>query len=336
MSRSRAAAPPAYGPRTASGTRPRRAVVADVAAPDALRTTAGRRTTSRPGWPAACGRFQLDPATVKVDWALTRPGPVGVPRRPPGPGTVHVADSVEEMTEAMGQVAAGAVPARAVPADGPDDDHRPDPVPRRDRVAVGLHARARRESLLDDAGRRASASPTRAGPDRAARAGLRAACPRPPGAGAARAGGAATPTCSAAPSTAAPASCTSSWSSGRCPGWAAPRPASPASTSVGLGPPRWRRARRAAARTPPGPPSSTTGSGGAVDDRRADGVRTPDDRVRRTAPPAPAVDGRPVAVGSRADRAGAGRAGAGAVLPGPGTSGCSPSPSSRAPSSAWT
>ena len=55
--------------------------------------------------------FQLDPCTVKVDWALTARCP-GRPRRPDAPGTVHVADSVEQMTEALGQVAAGAVPAR--------------------------------------------------------------------------------------------------------------------------------------------------------------------------------------------------------------------------------
>ena len=43
---------------------------------------------------------------------------------------------------------------------------------------------------------------------------------------------AATPTWSAAPSTAAPPSCTRSWCSGPSPVWDAPRPASPASTSA--------------------------------------------------------------------------------------------------------
>jgi len=55
--------------------------------------------------------FRLDPGTVKVDWALD--GPVPWERPPPyPPGTVHVADSVGEMSEASGQIASGAVPAR--------------------------------------------------------------------------------------------------------------------------------------------------------------------------------------------------------------------------------
>ena len=55
--------------------------------------------------------FQLDPATVKVDWALSGKVPWA---SPPAydPGTVHVADSLSEMSEALSQVAAGAVPAQ--------------------------------------------------------------------------------------------------------------------------------------------------------------------------------------------------------------------------------
>lgn len=87
----------------------RRAVVADVVAPvlygsliDAddlpARTARGMR------------RFELDPSTIKVDWALN--GPVPWQSEPPHqPGTVHVSDSVEQMTEATTQVASGAVPA---------------------------------------------------------------------------------------------------------------------------------------------------------------------------------------------------------------------------------
>lgn len=87
----------------------RRAVLADVAAPNLYghlidpddvpdRVVQGMRS------------FELDPSTVKVDWALD--GPVPWATRPPyDPGTIHVADSVEQMTEALGQVAAGAVPA---------------------------------------------------------------------------------------------------------------------------------------------------------------------------------------------------------------------------------
>jgi phytoene dehydrogenase-like protein len=55
--------------------------------------------------------FQLDPGTVKVDWALD--GAIPWASAPPhAPGTFHVADSVEDMTEALGQVNARSVPAR--------------------------------------------------------------------------------------------------------------------------------------------------------------------------------------------------------------------------------
>ena len=55
-------------------------------------------------------RFDLDPATVKVDWALDGPVPWASPP-PYSPGTVHVADSPEQVAEAHAQVAARAVPA---------------------------------------------------------------------------------------------------------------------------------------------------------------------------------------------------------------------------------
>jgi phytoene dehydrogenase-like protein len=55
-------------------------------------------------------RFQLDPGTVKVDWALDGPVPWASPPEV-APGTVHVADSVEQLTEFSGQISAGAVPA---------------------------------------------------------------------------------------------------------------------------------------------------------------------------------------------------------------------------------
>jgi phytoene dehydrogenase-like protein len=55
--------------------------------------------------------FEMDPGTVKVDWALA--GPVPWTNRPAEvPGTVHVADSVEEMTRTLAQVASGEVPDR--------------------------------------------------------------------------------------------------------------------------------------------------------------------------------------------------------------------------------
>jgi phytoene dehydrogenase-like protein len=54
--------------------------------------------------------FRMDPSTVKVDWALD--GPVPWAQRPEyAPGTVHVADSSAQLTEALGQLAAGAIPA---------------------------------------------------------------------------------------------------------------------------------------------------------------------------------------------------------------------------------
>jgi len=54
--------------------------------------------------------FQMDPGTVKVDWALDGPVPW---ESPPdvAPGTVHISDSVEQMTEALSQVSAGGIPA---------------------------------------------------------------------------------------------------------------------------------------------------------------------------------------------------------------------------------
>jgi len=52
----------------------------------------------------------LDPGTVKVDWALAGSVPwTGAPER--AAGTVHVADSVGDLTIAMSQVQAGHVPA---------------------------------------------------------------------------------------------------------------------------------------------------------------------------------------------------------------------------------
>ncbi|WP_243060682.1 NAD(P)/FAD-dependent oxidoreductase [Nocardioides sp. SR21] len=56
-------------------------------------------------------RFELDPGTVKVDWALSAPVPWGV-APPYAPGTVHVADSVDEIQRALQQIGAGVVPDR--------------------------------------------------------------------------------------------------------------------------------------------------------------------------------------------------------------------------------
>ena len=100
----------ATGVRTRDGERydARRAVLADVVATKLYGglvppANLPRRTLD------AMRRFRLDAATVKVDWALDGPVPWrSVPAY--APGTVHVADSVEQMTLAWSQVATGHVP----------------------------------------------------------------------------------------------------------------------------------------------------------------------------------------------------------------------------------
>ncbi|KQX74733.1 NAD(P)/FAD-dependent oxidoreductase [Aeromicrobium sp. Root472D3] len=93
------------GERFAAG----RAVVADIVAPHLYgRLLAPEDLPARTR--QAMRSFDLDPSTVKVDWAVDRPVPwASAP--PHAPGTFHVADSVEQMTEAHGQVAARTVPA---------------------------------------------------------------------------------------------------------------------------------------------------------------------------------------------------------------------------------
>jgi phytoene dehydrogenase-like protein len=57
------------------------------------------------------GSFEWDPATIKVDWALS--GPVPWSSGPGGQaGTVHVADSLDELTEFGAQLDTGLVPAK--------------------------------------------------------------------------------------------------------------------------------------------------------------------------------------------------------------------------------
>ncbi|QCW51572.1 NAD(P)/FAD-dependent oxidoreductase [Nocardioides dongxiaopingii] len=96
---------------TAGGERheARRAVVADVSAPALF-----NRLLDPADVPAGVTRgmrsFGLDPGTVKVDWALDGPVPWTTPP-PVAPGTVHVADSVDQMAEALGEVAARRIPA---------------------------------------------------------------------------------------------------------------------------------------------------------------------------------------------------------------------------------
>jgi phytoene dehydrogenase-like protein len=98
--------------RTEGGERfaARHAVVADVVAPH-LYGRLLREEDVPPRTAKAMRRFQLDPSTVKVDWALDGPVPWATPP-PYDAGTVHVADSVDQMSEALSQISAHAIPAR--------------------------------------------------------------------------------------------------------------------------------------------------------------------------------------------------------------------------------
>jgi len=88
----------------------RKAVVASVAAPHLygdLLAPADVPDRVRRGMRS----FQLDPATIKVDWALS--GEVPWQSKPARqPGTLHIADGIADMVEALGQVSADLIPAR--------------------------------------------------------------------------------------------------------------------------------------------------------------------------------------------------------------------------------
>ncbi len=87
----------------------RRAIVATAIAPSlygGLLAPADVPSRAKRGMKA----FQLDPSTVKVDWALS--GPVPWQTAPDkAPGTLHIADSVADMAQALGQVSSGLIPA---------------------------------------------------------------------------------------------------------------------------------------------------------------------------------------------------------------------------------
>jgi phytoene dehydrogenase-like protein len=98
------------GVRTESGERlhARRAVLADVSAPalygELLPAEATPERVKR-----AMRSFEWDPGTVKVDWALD--GAIPWAETPAvSPGTVHLADSVDSLSLAAAQIAAGRVP----------------------------------------------------------------------------------------------------------------------------------------------------------------------------------------------------------------------------------
>ncbi|GAA5143856.1 NAD(P)/FAD-dependent oxidoreductase [Nocardioides marinquilinus] len=100
----------AVGVVTADGTRlgARRAVLAAVAAPHLF-----GGLVDEVDLPSSVvrgmRRFDPGPGTVKVDWALDGPVPWAVPP-PHAPGTVHVADSVADLTVSLAEVEVGLVP----------------------------------------------------------------------------------------------------------------------------------------------------------------------------------------------------------------------------------
>jgi phytoene dehydrogenase-like protein len=53
--------------------------------------------------------FRRDPATIKIDYALKGPVPWTV-QPPYPPGTVHIADTYEEMAVFCGQLSGGVIP----------------------------------------------------------------------------------------------------------------------------------------------------------------------------------------------------------------------------------
>ena len=82
-------------------------------------------TSCRLGWRPGWRRFQLDPATIKVDWALSAPVP-WASRPAVAPGTVHIADSLEELRDQPGEGPRPRGAGSALPAGRADDHGRPD------------------------------------------------------------------------------------------------------------------------------------------------------------------------------------------------------------------
>ncbi len=102
----------AVGVRTASGEGvvARKAVLADVAAPDLYGGLVDAAHLPQRVMDDV-RRFQWDFATFKVDWALARPIPWEA-QAARGAGTVHVADGVDELTRFAAQIARSLVPDR--------------------------------------------------------------------------------------------------------------------------------------------------------------------------------------------------------------------------------
>lgn len=102
----------ATGVRTASGgsVTAQKAVLADVSAPALYRDLVGAERLAAATL-EDLGRFSWDPATVKVDWALSAPIPWldADCRRA---GTVHLADSVQQLSDVAHDLVSGRTPAR--------------------------------------------------------------------------------------------------------------------------------------------------------------------------------------------------------------------------------
>jgi phytoene dehydrogenase-like protein len=101
----------AVGVTTVDGLtiRARRAVLADVGAPQLYLSLLDRSVVPSQTLDAL-RRFQYDPGTVKVDWALRSPIPWSDPAVA-GAGTVHVADSVDQLSRFGYELATGQVPS---------------------------------------------------------------------------------------------------------------------------------------------------------------------------------------------------------------------------------
>ncbi|MET9667935.1 NAD(P)/FAD-dependent oxidoreductase [Streptomyces sp. NPDC006475] len=102
----------AMGVRTASGEAipVRRSVLADVSAPDLYGGLVDEEHLPRELLDSM-QRFQWDFATFKIDWALDSRIPWNA-EAAGGAGTVHLSDSVDELTRFAAQLAAGQVPDR--------------------------------------------------------------------------------------------------------------------------------------------------------------------------------------------------------------------------------
>ena len=98
--------------RTADGREhpARRAVLADVGAPQLYEELVGLQHLPE-RVVDGIRRFQYDASTVKLEWALSGPVPWEAPETADA-GTVHIAESMDQLTLAMAHLAARLVPAR--------------------------------------------------------------------------------------------------------------------------------------------------------------------------------------------------------------------------------